>query len=76
MAVPLLRLDDIMAELGIGRTKVHTLIWSGELPVVRIGRAIRVRRADLDAFIEAKVQPATYSRDPRAAVIRSLGSRV
>jgi excisionase family DNA binding protein len=53
MAVPLLRLDDVMAELGIGRTKVHALVWSGELPIVRIGRAIRVRRADLDAFVEA-----------------------
>jgi excisionase family DNA binding protein len=55
MSVPLLRLDDVMAELGIGRTKVHALIWSGELPVVRIGRAIRVRRADLDDFIHANL---------------------
>ncbi|MGD1034794.1 MAG: helix-turn-helix domain-containing protein [Candidatus Dormibacteria bacterium] len=55
--VPLLRLGDVMVELGIGRTKVHALIWSGELPVVRIGRAIRVRRTDLDAFIDAHLSP-------------------
>jgi len=55
MAVPLLRLDDVMAELGIGRTKVHALVWSGELPVVRIGRAVRVRRRDLDSYIEANL---------------------
>lgn len=55
MERPLLRVNDVIAELDIGRTKMHALIWSGELPVVRIGRAIRVRRVDLDNFIQANV---------------------
>jgi excisionase family DNA binding protein len=67
MAVPLLRLDDVMAELGIGRTKVHALVWSSELPVVRIGRAIRVRRTDLNAYIEAHLSGRGSSRTITAA---------
>lgn len=55
MAMPLLRLNEVMTELGIGRTKARALVWTGELPVVRIGQVIRVRRSDLDAFIEANV---------------------
>ena len=43
MSAPLLRLNDVMAELSIGRTKVRALVWTGELPAVRIGRAVRVR---------------------------------
>lgn len=53
MGTSLLRLSEVMTELSIGRTKARSLIWTGELPAVRIGRAIRVRRVDLDAYIEA-----------------------
>jgi excisionase family DNA binding protein len=40
--------------LGFGRTKTHELARSGELPVpvLRIGSAYRVRRADLLAYLK------------------------
>jgi excisionase family DNA binding protein len=40
--------------LGIGRTKAHELARAGELPlpVIRIGSAYRVRRADLLAWLK------------------------
>jgi len=75
MAVPLLRLNDVMAELGIGRTKVHALIWSGELSVVRIGRAIRVRRTDLDAFIEAHLSPKGTGNGTLVPLVPAVRSR-
>jgi len=31
---------------------VERLIAAGELPVVRIGRSVRVRRSDLDAYVD------------------------
>lgn len=37
--------------LGIGRTKTFQMMASNELPVVRIGRCIRVPRAELNAWI-------------------------
>ncbi|HLH67771.1 MAG TPA: helix-turn-helix domain-containing protein [Candidatus Dormibacteraeota bacterium] len=41
--------------LGIGRTKVYELIGRGELPVVRIGRLVRVPRAELERWIRDRV---------------------
>jgi excisionase family DNA binding protein len=64
MPTPLLRINDVMAELSIGRSKARGLVWSGELPAVRIGRAVRVRRADLDAFIEANRSARVADRGP------------
>ncbi len=37
--------------LGIGRTKAFELMARGELPVVRIGRCVRVSRAGLAVWI-------------------------
>lgn len=56
--MPLLRLTEVMAELAVGRSKLYALVRSGELPTIRVGHDIRVRPADLDAFLEAhRTQP-------------------
>ena len=39
--------------LRLGHTKVSNLIAAGQLPSLKIGRARRVRRSELDRFIEA-----------------------
>jgi excisionase family DNA binding protein len=51
----LLTVDEVRAELHIGRTLAYQLVESGALPVARIGHALRVRRADLDAYVEANL---------------------
>jgi excisionase family DNA binding protein len=40
--------NELQEILGIGRTKANDLVASGELPAIRVGRAIRVRRSDLN----------------------------
>jgi len=40
----LLTVRDVEAELQLGRTRVYELVRSGELPVVRLGRVVRVPR--------------------------------
>lgn len=52
----LLRTEDVVRVLRIGRTKVVAMIGSGELPVVRIGRNVRVPRAALERWIAAHTQ--------------------
>ncbi len=47
----LLRTEDVVRVLRIGRTKVVAMIGSGELPVVRIGRSVRVPRVALERWI-------------------------
>jgi excisionase family DNA binding protein len=51
----LLTVDEVRAELNIGRTLVYQLVETGALPVVRVGHALRVRPADLEAFVEANL---------------------
>lgn len=45
----LLKADEVALLLGLGRSKVFAMIWAHELPVVRLGRAVRVPR---DRLIE------------------------
>jgi excisionase family DNA binding protein len=40
--------------LRIGRTKTYQLIASGELPVVRIGRCVRVSQSLLYSWVESR----------------------
>jgi len=42
--------------LGIGRTKAFQLMANGELPVVRIGRCVRVSRAAVGEWIDGYVE--------------------
>lgn len=47
----LLKVEEVGTELGLGRSKVYELIAAGELPSVHIGRALRVRREDLETYV-------------------------
>lgn len=38
--------------LGVVQRSVYGLINRGELPAVKIGRVIRLRKVDVDAFLE------------------------
>ena len=45
-------LNQLQELFGIGRTKAYDLVASGELPAIRVGRAIRVRLADFNRWAE------------------------
>ena len=50
--IPLvLRVDDLMSILGIGRSVAYQLIRSGQIASIRIGTQIRVPRHAVLAFI-------------------------
>jgi excisionase family DNA binding protein len=51
----LLTIEEVRTELNIGRTLAYQLVTSGALAVVRVGHVLRVRRADLDAYLEANL---------------------
>jgi excisionase family DNA binding protein len=50
----LLRVPEVAKVLGLGRTKVYELIATGELPVIRLGRAVRVSVAALQKWVEER----------------------
>jgi excisionase family DNA binding protein len=52
--------QDAARRLGITTRTLYRFIDQGELPGYRMGRVIRVKAADVDAFIEAsRIQPGT-----------------
>jgi excisionase family DNA binding protein len=57
MDADLYRIEEAAQVLRIGRSKAYELIRSGELPVVRIGRAVRVPRAALEKWVAAQTAP-------------------
>jgi excisionase family DNA binding protein len=54
----LLRVEEAARILGIGRTKAFEMIARRELPVIRMGRLVRVPRAALDAWIAERTERA------------------
>lgn len=48
----LLRPGEVARALGMGRSKVYEMAQTGELPVVKIGTAVRIPRLALLAWIE------------------------
>ena len=57
----LLSITDVCRELGMGKSWVYRRIQSGEIPSVKLGRNIKVRREDLQGYLEGqRYQPTTY----------------
>lgn len=45
--------------LGCGRTKVYELLQTSEIPSYRVGRLVRVRKEDVEEYLERN----RYGRD-------------
>ncbi len=50
----LIRVDEAARLTQMGRSTLHKMIAAGELPCVRFGRAVRIRRADLEQWISER----------------------
>lgn len=47
----LLRIEEAAEALAVSRTTLYGLLRSGDIPVLRIGRSVRVRPAALEAYV-------------------------
>jgi excisionase family DNA binding protein len=52
----LLSPKEVRQLLGLGRTYTYQLLATGAIPSVRIGRLRKVRRVDLEKFIEERLE--------------------
>ena len=50
----LLRAEEVSKALNIGRSKAYEMMAGGELPIVRIGRSVRVPAKALEEWIEVQ----------------------
>jgi excisionase family DNA binding protein len=45
-------ISEVQEILGIGRTKAYELVATGEVKAARVGRAVRINRGLLEAYME------------------------
>lgn len=53
--LPVLRIDDLMVLLDIGRNAAYQLVRSGQIRSIRIGRSIRIPREAVAKFLGGTV---------------------
>jgi len=75
MAPLLLKAGQVAQLLGLGRSTVFTLLAAGELPVIRIGRSVRVPRVALERWIDERTDHVANQGDVRGPLIQDLGDR-
>jgi excisionase family DNA binding protein len=65
----LLTLPAAATQLGVPKSKLYELARRGELPVVKLGKYVRVRTTDLEKWIDARSLPVvTHSSYDRGRV--------
>jgi len=52
MEKQLYTLPQVQEALSLGRSKIYQLIGAGELRPLRVGRAVRFRAQEIEAFVE------------------------
>lgn len=50
----ILTVDEVSRLLRISRAKAYNLVATGELPSIRMGRSVRVRRDRLEAWLDQR----------------------
>ncbi len=53
-ASQLLSIEEVCQTLGMGKSWTYRRIKSGEIPSVKLGRSIKVRRQDLEEYLESR----------------------
>jgi putative molybdopterin biosynthesis protein len=56
VSVEWLTIPEVALRLRVSRMTVYRLTKTGVLPAYRVGRQLRVKAADLDAYLEAARQ--------------------
>jgi excisionase family DNA binding protein len=54
----LLSIPQLCQELGMGRSWLYRRLRSGEIPSIRLGRSIKVRRDELEQYLQRHHYPA------------------
>ena len=52
-----MKVAEVAQELRIARSRAHELIANGTIPVVKIGRSVRLRRTELERWLEGRRCP-------------------
>ena len=56
----LLSVQEVSEQLGMGRSWVYNQIKSGELPSVQLGGTVKIKREDLEGYIQKQHRSSTF----------------
>jgi excisionase family DNA binding protein len=61
----LLSIPEVCDVLGMGKSWTYRRLKSGEIPSIKLGRAIKVKQEDLEEYLEGhRYQPAQEAEEP------------
>ena len=64
----LLTVQDAAQYLAISKSTLYGWVWQKRIPFVKVGRALRFERAELQELIQAnRFEPGSYPKVPRRA---------
>jgi excisionase family DNA binding protein len=66
-----LRVQEVAELLDVNRATVYLMVRRGELPHVRVAKAIRVARADVEAYVSERVSRSWKRVDRRGPRTRA-----
>jgi excisionase family DNA binding protein len=59
-AFQLLAIPEVCQQLGMGKSWVYRRLKSGEIPSIKLGHSIKVKREDLEQYLESqRYQPSS-----------------
>src|SRR5215208_5929159 len=56
----LLSVQEVSEQLGMGRSWVYNQIKSGELPSVQLGGTVKIKREDLEGYIQRQHRSSSF----------------
>jgi len=62
--VQLLSIAQLCQEIGMGKSWVYRRLRSGEIPSIKLGRSIKVRRDELEKYLERHHYPPVHQAAP------------
>ena len=57
---PILTIPEVARYLIVSKAKIYSLVAREEIPHLQIGRSVRIRRKDLQAWIEKQSNQLTF----------------
>ncbi len=67
-------ITDAAVYLGVSADTVRRLVRSGSIPHARIGNSIRIRRTDLDGYLESQISREWRPVDGRGRKMESVAA--
>ena len=61
-AMEFMSTKELQEELGISRTTAYSLVQSGEVPSIKIGRSYRIPREMFEAWVKDKARTKTKNK--------------